>query len=134
MSFRPNLATALVAAALFVALGGTAFAVADATQPRCKNGAVRGIAAVTAGATISGEWSGRKALFARTFNCTGGATQVRRLDTGVYEVRSLLAQSCGECARQRKGPSRRSRRWPGACSGSRSSCPAETTGSTRRSP
>jgi hypothetical protein len=49
MRFRISPASALAAAALFVALGGSAFAVADAVkpQPRCATGAVRGIAAVT---------------------------------------------------------------------------------------
>ena len=87
MRFRPTPATVIAAAALFVALGGSAVALSDATQPRCANGAVRGIAAVTGGANIPGEFTGRKDLFARKFNCTGGATQVRRVSTGVYEVR-----------------------------------------------
>jgi hypothetical protein len=89
MSFRPTPATVIAAAALFVALGGSAVALSDAVQPRCKNGAVRGIAAVTGGANVPGEFTGRKDLFARKFNCTGGATQVRRVSTGVYEVRFL---------------------------------------------
>ena len=49
MRFRPSPATAIAAAALFFALGGSALALSDAVrpQPRCANGAVRGIAAVT---------------------------------------------------------------------------------------
>jgi hypothetical protein len=60
-------------------------------QPRCATGAVRGIAAVTGDPTkgtanIPDQFSSSKALFSRAFNC-GGAVQVRRVSTGVYEVR-----------------------------------------------
>jgi hypothetical protein len=103
MSFRPKPATVIAAAALFVALGGSALAVADAVQPRCKNGAVRGIAAVTGGASVPGEFTGRKALFARAFNCTGGATQVRRVSTGVYDVR-FLRNPAGSAVVSASGP------------------------------
>jgi hypothetical protein len=94
-SIRPG--TAIAAGALFFALGGSAFAVGEriqstaASQQRCAQGAIRGIAHVTGGASgaanIPGRFSGAKALFARRFNCTGRATQVRRLGIGVYEVR-----------------------------------------------
>ena len=49
MSFRARPATVLSCLALFFALGGSALAVSHAVkpQPRCANGAVRGIAAVT---------------------------------------------------------------------------------------
>jgi hypothetical protein len=61
-------------------------------QARCANGAVRGIAAVTGDpakgiANIPGEFSAAKALFSRTFNCAGGAVEVRRIGLGVYDVR-----------------------------------------------
>jgi hypothetical protein len=90
-------ATALAALGLFFALGGSAFALGEgvqaltAAQPRCANGAVRGIATVTgdsAGiANMEDKFASRKALFARSFNCTGRGVQVRRVGIGVYEVR-----------------------------------------------
>jgi hypothetical protein len=92
----PTPATVIALAALFFALGGSAFAVGDAltakAQPYCAQGAVRGVAVVTGDpnkgiANIPDQFSSTKALFSRTFNCTGKATQVRRVDRGVYEVR-----------------------------------------------
>jgi hypothetical protein len=89
--------TGIAILALFFALGGSAFAVGEriqssaAAQQRCQQGAVRGIAHVTGGpsgaANIPGNFSGARSLFARRFNCTGRAIQVRRLGIGVYEVR-----------------------------------------------
>lgn len=89
--------TALALVALFFALGGSAFAVGQhvqspfAAQPRCANGAVRGIAYVTGApgagiANVPDKFTSAASLFGRKFNCTGRATQVRRLATGVYEV------------------------------------------------
>lgn len=96
LSVRPGTALALVA--LFFALGGSAFAVGErvqsqlVAQQRCANGAVRGIAYVTGNPTqgianIPDQFASTPAFFGRRFNCTGRATQVRRLDRGVYEVR-----------------------------------------------
>ena len=94
MRFRLNPATVLAGLALFFALGGSALAVSHAIkpQPRCANGAVRGIAGVTGDpnkgmANIPDQFSITKALFARTFNCAGGAVEVRRVGLGLYEVR-----------------------------------------------
>jgi hypothetical protein len=94
MALRPSPATLLAAAALFFALGGSALAVSEAVrpQPRCATGAVRGIATVTGDpskgmANIPDQFSSTRVLFARTFNCAGGAVQVRRVSTGVFEVR-----------------------------------------------
>jgi hypothetical protein len=92
MRLRPSPALVVAALALFVALGGSAFAVSQAAQPRCATGSVRGIAAVTgipsAGmGNIPGQFSSNPAFFSRRFNCVGGATQVRRVNTGTYEVR-----------------------------------------------
>ena len=94
MRFSPSPATILAGAALFFALGGSALALSDATrpQPRCANGAVRAIADVTGEpgknpANIPDQFTSAKAMFARTFNCAGGGTQVRRVGFGVYEVR-----------------------------------------------
>ena len=93
MRSRPSPATVLAGLALFFALGGSALALSHAVkpQPRCANGAVRGIAAVTGDpgkgvANVPDQFSSSKALFSRTFNCSGGATEVRRISPGVYEV------------------------------------------------
>ena len=89
--------TALGLIALFFALGGSALAVGDriqgpsVAQQRCANGSVRGVAAVTgtsAGmANIPDKFTSAGAIFSRRFNCTGKAVQVRRVETGVFEVR-----------------------------------------------
>ena len=90
-------ATVIALAALFFALGGSAFAVGErlqsmaAAQQRCANGAVRGVAVVTGGssgtANIPDQFSANAGLFTRKFNCTGRATQVRRISIGIYELR-----------------------------------------------
>lgn len=95
LSLRPG--TALGLLVLFFALGGSAFAVGEriqspsVAQQRCTNGAVRGIAHVTgtsAGmANVPDRFTGAGNLFSRRFNCTGKAVQVRRVETGVFEVR-----------------------------------------------
>jgi hypothetical protein len=85
--------TVLALSALFVALGGSAFAVTEAVRPqaRCQPGAIRGYVAVTgtaAGiANIPDRFTNAKGLFAARFTCTGSAPQVRRVAVGVYEVR-----------------------------------------------
>lgn len=95
LSLRPGTALGLIA--LFFALGGSALAVGEriqspaVAQQRCTNGAVRGIAHVTgtsAGmANVPDRFTGAGNLFSRRFNCTGKAVQVRRVETGVFEVR-----------------------------------------------
>ena len=96
LSVTPGTAIALIA--LFFALGGSAFAVGEraqspaAAQQRCTNGAVRGAATVTGNPAqgiqnIPDQFTGAPSLFARRFNCTGRAIQVRRLEIGVYEIR-----------------------------------------------
>jgi hypothetical protein len=112
LAVTPGTAIALVA--LFFALGGSAFAVGEriqapsVAQQRCANGAVRGIATVTGNpsqgiANIPDQFSSSNALFARKFNCTGRAVEVRRTAIGVYEVRfvgnaapSVVANGLGE--------------------------------------
>ena len=90
---RPSPGTVLAGLALFFALGGSAVAVSHVVkpQPRCANGAVRGIAAVTGGsagvANLPDQFSSSKTLFSRSFNCSGGPVEVRRVSRGVYEVR-----------------------------------------------
>jgi hypothetical protein len=95
LSLSPG--TALAVIALFFALGGSALAVGEraqspsAAQLRCTNGAVRGVAYVrgtSAGmANVPDKFTSAGPLFGRKFNCTGQAVQVRRVETGVFEVR-----------------------------------------------
>jgi hypothetical protein len=91
MRITPSAVLAL--GALFVALGGSAFAVTDAVKPqaRCKPGSVRGYVAVTGSAAgianVPDRFTNAKGLFAARFTCTGGAPQVRRVAVGVYDVR-----------------------------------------------
>jgi hypothetical protein len=91
-------ATVISLAALFFALGGSAFALGEriqastAAQQQCANGAVRGIAVVkghsTGGmANVPDQFTGAANLFARRFNCAKKAVQVRRVEAGVFEVR-----------------------------------------------
>jgi hypothetical protein len=100
----PSPATVVAVLALFLALGGSAFAVGErldltgAAQPRCANGAVRGFATVTGNpsagiANVPGQFTSNRSLFRRAFNCTGRATQVRRTETGVFEVRFVGSSS-----------------------------------------
>lgn len=97
---RPSITpgTAIALLALFFALGGSAFAVGEriagpsVAQQRCANGAVRGIATVTGVASqgmanVPDRFTAAGNLFARKFNCTGRAVQVRRVEAGVFEVR-----------------------------------------------
>jgi hypothetical protein len=97
---RPSIApgTAVALVALFFALGGSAFAVGESmqgpsvAQQRCTNGAIRGIATVVGApnqgmANVPDRLTGAPNLFARRFNCTGKAVQVRRVEAGVFEVR-----------------------------------------------
>ena len=91
----PSPMTVVAALALFFALGGSAFAVGQATaryQLRCQPGAVRGVAVVTGDelhgmGNIPSTFTGNARLFARRFNCTGGGVTVRRVDPGVFDVR-----------------------------------------------
>jgi hypothetical protein len=92
-SLRPTPATLLAGTALFFALGGTAVAVSHAVRPqaRCSYGAVRAVAVVTGEpgkgtANLPDQFSSAKSLFLKQFNCAGGATSVRRIGQGQYEV------------------------------------------------
>jgi hypothetical protein len=105
-SRRLRVSPALVIAglALLFALGGSAFAIgqkAAAPQQRCQNGAVRAIAAVTG---IPGQgienlpssYTSNPRAFARRFNCTGRAIQVKHGSSGQYDVRAqgISGASC----------------------------------------
>lgn len=90
----PSPALAVSLAAVFFALGGSAFAVGErlaVAQQRCANGAVRGIATVVGDSSgiagVPGAFTSRKNLFSRAFNCAGRGVQVRRVSIGVFEVR-----------------------------------------------
>ena len=117
--FQPRPATVLSALALFFALGGSAFALGGsvlgpqaltAAQARCANGAVRGIAVVTGEPTkgiagIPATFTANGRLFNSRFNCSGQGVQVRRVGTGVFEVRfpgsaalSAVANALGPAA------------------------------------
>jgi hypothetical protein len=90
LSFPPP-TTVIALAALFFALGGSAFAIGQATAPqaRCQQGAIRGIAVVTGVGSIPDRFVSNPSFFARKFNCTGGGVTVRRHGTGEYDVRFI---------------------------------------------
>ncbi len=88
----PAMGVALVA--LFFALGGSAFALGEraAPQPRCAQGAVRGILEVTGQpskgvANLPDQFTATRSYFGRMFNCVRAPVLARRLSQGVYEVR-----------------------------------------------
>jgi hypothetical protein len=91
----PSPAAVIALLALFFALGGSAFALGQATakyQLRCQPGAVRGVAVVKGDdvrgmGAVPSSFSANAKLFARRFNCSGGAVTVRRVETGVFDVR-----------------------------------------------
>jgi hypothetical protein len=82
----PSPALVLSIAALFFAVGGSAFAVGQrlgVAQQRCVNGAVKGFAYVTGDPTVGIQnmaetYSSNPKLFSSRFNCAGAAVQVRR--------------------------------------------------------
>ena len=90
---RISPATVLATTALFFALGGSAFAVQQAVKPqgRCSVGTARGIVTVVGDpskgiANFPSEFTTSKQLVPRQYAC-GGAPQVRRSNTGQFEVR-----------------------------------------------
>jgi hypothetical protein len=93
LRFPPSPAVVLSAAALFLALGGSAFGVgervlkASAAQQRCATGAVRGIAVVTNAGAIPSDYRASASLFARRFNCRGRGVQIRKAGTGLFDIR-----------------------------------------------
>jgi hypothetical protein len=93
MRSRLSPSTVIATVALFFALGGSAFAVQNAIKPqaRCSTGAIRGIATVTGDplkgmANLGDQFTNSKAVISRTFNCSGGAVEVRRVQASVYDV------------------------------------------------
>jgi hypothetical protein len=102
--------TALALAALLFALSGSAFALGKKAPPfqrRCQSGAVLGIASITDEAVhgekpFPKELSGAATLFDKRFNCTGGPVLVKKLSTGVFDLkfadnsgRAILASTSG---------------------------------------
>ena len=91
---RLSPALVLSAAALFFAIGGSAFAVGQrvgVAQPKCANGAVKGFAYVKGDPNkgiqnLPQEFTSDPKLFGTSFNCSGRPVQVRRLGN-VFEIR-----------------------------------------------
>jgi hypothetical protein len=90
---RPSPAVILSLLALFFALGGSAFALGTrlAPQPRCAQGAVRGLVEITgqtnkSAANIPDHWVTDTSYLGRRFNC-GGAIQFKRSGTGTFDVK-----------------------------------------------
>jgi hypothetical protein len=82
---RPTPAFVVALAALFFALGGTAFAVGVKSappQPRCTTGAIRAIAVVTGGEigldSLPNTYTSDPSLFGYRWNCTGGQIAIRK--------------------------------------------------------
>ena len=80
---KPTPALAISLVALFFALGGTALAVGSksAPQPRCAQGAVRGIAVFDKGGdftTLPSSWSAGGIVLSYAWNCGGGQVLIRK--------------------------------------------------------
>ena len=86
--FKPSPALWISAAALFFALGGTAFAVGSksAPQPRCATGAVRGIAQINTSfdlSSLTNNLQETPQAFSYQWNCTGGKVYIRKNNNGI---------------------------------------------------
>jgi len=80
---KPTPALVVSLVALFFALGGTALAVSSSSgpQPRCAQGAVRGIAVFDKGgdfSTLSSSWSSGQTVLSYAWSCSGGQVQIRK--------------------------------------------------------
>jgi hypothetical protein len=85
---RPSPAMAVAVTALFLAVGGSAFALGQKTTPqvRCATGAIKGIAYVTGDprqglANLPSSFSNAPELFGARFNCSGGTIEVKKDET-----------------------------------------------------
>ena len=94
MSRPPRLSPALAVAvlALFVALGGSAFALGKRTVPvvRCGNGSVKAFAAVDFNAfsgSLPQSFTSDPKFFAGRYNCAGGAVELRPRSGNEYDIR-----------------------------------------------
>ena len=99
---RPSPALVLSAAALFFAIGGSAFAVGQrvgVAQQRCVNGAVKGYAYVTGDPRVgiqnmSEGLSSSPSLFGARFDCAGASVLVRRDgDTFVIKFNGIAGRT-----------------------------------------
>jgi hypothetical protein len=91
-SFRLSPAMGIALVALFVALGGSAFALGKRTVPvvRCGNGSVKAFAVLDLDAFSGGlpqAFSSDPKLFAARYDCAGGAPQLRARAGGQYDLR-----------------------------------------------
>jgi hypothetical protein len=91
-SFHLSPAMGIALVALFVVLGGSAFALGKRTVPvvRCGNGSVKAFAAIDfnglSGALPSGFTSDAK-FFAARYDCAGGSPQLRARPGNQYDIR-----------------------------------------------
>ena len=91
---RPSPALVLSAAALFFAIGGSAFAIGQrvgVAQPRCADGAVKAFAYVKGDPSkgiqnLEQTFTSDPKVFGPRFNCSGKGVQVRR-NRDVFEIR-----------------------------------------------
>lgn len=88
--FSPAFGVALVA--LFVALGGSAFALGKRAAPvlRCGNGSIKAYAAVDLDSYVGSlpqQFSSDPKLFAARYDCKGGSPELRPRAPGRYELR-----------------------------------------------
>jgi hypothetical protein len=99
----PSPAIVIAGVALLFALTGSAFAIGQKTapQPRCKDGAVKGIAVVVGLPlkgiqNLPGNYTSDPKAFSRRFNCTGKGVEVKHGPDGQYDVRfgNLGGASC----------------------------------------
>ena len=78
----PSMVVASIA--LFLAAGGTGYALGAKTTPqaRCQQGAIRGVAIVTGDihgiANLPSDYSSDAGLFGYRWSCTGGVIQIRK--------------------------------------------------------
>jgi len=81
---KPTPALVVSLTALFFALGGTAFAVGSksAPQPRCAQGAVRGIAVLDGGeegfSSLPSTWNSAPGMIQYQWSCGGGQVLIRK--------------------------------------------------------
>jgi len=86
--FRLSPALCISVAALFFALGGTAFAVGakSTPQPRCATGAVRGIAQINGSfdlSSLTNNLQETPQAFSYAWNCNGGKVYIRKNNNGI---------------------------------------------------
>ena len=84
---QPSPAFVLSLLALFLALGGSAFAVGHGAlaRSRCAAGSIRGAVHVNASQSFPDRYTSR-GLSGR-YSCSGRGVQARRVEAGVYDVR-----------------------------------------------